>query len=119
MCFSSVPSFTISISMTRRLTLFFACLLLRIICLAQVTTSSITGTVKAQGGQGLAGATVAVLHLPTGTNYSVLSGSSGAFTLPNLLPGGPYRLLITYSGYDAFRLDSITLLLGQPFTWMR
>ncbi len=97
-------------------TLLCPLLLLSIVSSAQVTTSSVTGTVKSETGQNLTGATVTASHLPTGTAYTTTSGTNGAFTLPNLLVGGPYRLIITYTGFTAFRLDSITLLLGQPFT---
>ena len=83
---------------------------------AQVTTSSIAGTVKGNNAVPLAGATVTAIHQPTGTNYTTASRTNGAFTLPNLQVGGPYQITVTYTGYEPFRADSVTLLLGQPFT---
>ncbi|ANE50742.1 TonB-dependent receptor [Flavisolibacter tropicus] len=83
---------------------------------AQVTTSSITGTAKSNTAQNLAGATVTAIHLPTGTRYTATTGSNGSFNLPNLLVGGPYELTVSYTGFAPFRQDSITLLLGQPYT---
>jgi hypothetical protein len=86
------------------------------VVIAQVTTSSITGTVKGSNAQNLSGASVTAIHEPTGTSYTTSSGTNGSFTLPNLRVGGPYQLTVTYTGYEPFRLDNITLLLGQPFT---
>ncbi|MBD0365695.1 MAG: carboxypeptidase regulatory-like domain-containing protein, partial [Flavisolibacter sp.] len=51
---------------------------------AQVTTSSISGTVVDKNSQALSGATVTAVHLPSGTTYSALSGKEGVFNLPNL-----------------------------------
>jgi hypothetical protein len=83
---------------------------------AQVTTSSITGTAKSNNAQNLAGATVTAIHLPTGTRYNTSTGSNGSFSLPNLQAGGPYQVTVSYTGYEPFRQDSITILLGQPYT---
>ena len=82
---------------------------------AQVTTSSITGSVRDNTGQPLVGATITAEHTPSGTTYSGLSGKNGSFTLPNLRVGGPYRLRINYVGLQAYTADSINLLLGEPF----
>jgi hypothetical protein len=64
------------------------------ILFAQVTTSSITGTVKGDNGQLLAGATVTAVHLPSGTQYSTISSKDGVFNLPGLRVGGPYQVTI-------------------------
>jgi outer membrane receptor protein involved in Fe transport len=82
---------------------------------AQVTTSGITGTVRDNNGQGITGASVTALNIPSGTNYSTITGKEGIFNLPNLPVGGPYRVTITYVGLQPFIADSITLLLGEPF----
>ncbi|HYH13869.1 MAG TPA: carboxypeptidase regulatory-like domain-containing protein, partial [Flavisolibacter sp.] len=83
---------------------------------AQVTTSSIAGTVKGNNAQTLSGATVTAIHQPTGTTYTTTSRTNGAFTLPNLQVGGPYQITVTYTGYEPFRMENVNLLLGQPYT---
>jgi len=40
---------------------------------AQITTSSVTGFVKADNGEPLVGATVSITHVPTGTVYRTQS----------------------------------------------
>lgn len=81
---------------------------------AQVTTSSITGTVS-QGGSNLPGATVRAVHVPSGTAYSSSTNTSGRYTLANLRVGGPYRIEITYVGQDPIIYDDLYLQLGEPF----
>lgn len=82
---------------------------------AQVTTSSITGTVS-QGGSNLPGATVRAVHVPSGTAYSGTTNESGRYNLANTRVGGPYRLEVTYVGSSPEVFEGIFLLLGQPYT---
>ena len=84
--------------------------------LGQVTTSSITGTVKTNTGEDLEGATVTAVHLPTGSEYVTLSKKGGVFILPNIRIGGPYTVTINYVGYKAQTFEGINLLLGEPFS---
>ena len=81
---------------------------------AQVTTSSITGQVKAKG-ESLVGATVTAIHQPSGTKYITISKKDGFFTLPNTRSGGPYQLKVEYVGYSPQIIDNINLNLGEPF----
>jgi len=67
---------------------------------AQVTTSSVSGKVKDAKGMTVPGASVLVVHLPTGTKYGAVTGTDGYFRLNNLNPGGPYRVTVTYIGYN-------------------
>ncbi|HEY0042276.1 MAG TPA: carboxypeptidase-like regulatory domain-containing protein, partial [Flavisolibacter sp.] len=82
---------------------------------SQVTTSSITGTVKTASGESLEGATVTAVHTPSNTTYSTLSKKGGNFTLPSLRIGGPYTLTINYVGQTSQTLPDIFLTLGEPF----
>lgn len=83
---------------------------------AQVTTSSITGFVKGDNGAPLDGATVTAVHQPSGTKYATLSKKDGSFNLPNTRVGGPYTITIEYVGYSPFKLENVTLLLGEPYS---
>ncbi|WP_461049379.1 TonB-dependent receptor [Spirosoma arcticum] len=80
---------------------------------AQVTTSSIAGIISDGSGNGLPGATVSAIHLPTGTQYGVSTRAEGQFTLPNLRVGGPYRVVISYVGYQSETIENVFLSLGQ------
>ena len=95
-------------------TTFLLLLLLPFFALAQETTSEIVGTVSG-GNSGLAGATVTVLNIPTGTQAATTTRKEGRFNLPNLRVGGPYTITVSYVGYETMKRDSVFLLLGQEF----
>lgn len=82
---------------------------------AQVTTSSMSGTVKSAGGEGLVGATITATHLPTGTVYRSLSRTEGRFDIQNMNPGGPYTVTATFVGFGQGQQSNITLALGEDF----
>lgn len=81
---------------------------------AQVTTSSLTGTVR-DAKESLIGATIKAIHTPTGTSYGASTGSNGKFTIPNMRTGGPYTIEITYIGYQKQSISEVNLKLGEPF----
>lgn len=83
---------------------------------SQVTTSSITGSVKDADGQPLIGATVKATHVPSGTIYGTITQSNGSFTIPGMRIGGPYRIEISYVGYQPKAINGINLSLGEPYT---
>ncbi|MBK8713082.1 MAG: TonB-dependent receptor [Niastella sp.] len=83
--------------------------------LAQVTTSSISGTVKSDKNEALEGATVKATHIPTGSVYITVAKKGGNFTLPNLRIGGPYTVEVDYVGKDPQKIQDITLALGEPY----
>ncbi len=80
---------------------------------AQVTTSNISGSVKTRTGEGLAGATVTVTHVPTGVVYTLASRSGGRFDLANINPGGPYRIQVSFVGFAPITREDIFLALGE------
>ncbi|MCW3073735.1 MAG: TonB-dependent receptor [Flaviaesturariibacter sp.] len=80
---------------------------------SQVTTSSLTGTVRESAGQNLAGATISATHQPTGTRYTGVSQTNGQFTISNMRTGGPYLVTITYVGYETQTFNDIFLQLGE------
>jgi hypothetical protein len=79
---------------------------------AQITTSTISGIVKDQSGEILPGATVHVVHEPTGTQYNTVTNQSGAFTIPAVRPGGPYTLHARFIGYKQSELKDVNTQLG-------
>lgn len=81
---------------------------------AQVTTSSMTGTVK-DSKETLVGATVTAVHEPTGTQYVVTTNVDGLFNIANMRVGGPYKVTVTYVGYQPATIDGVYIRLGEPF----
>ncbi|TDG36980.1 TonB-dependent receptor [Pedobacter changchengzhani] len=81
---------------------------------AQVTTSSITGTIKDAKGP-LPGASVKATHTPTGTVYTVSTNSDGRFTIGNARVGGPYTVEVSFVGFKNQKLTDINLKLGEAF----
>ncbi|TAN17037.1 MAG: TonB-dependent receptor [Chitinophagaceae bacterium] len=82
----------------------------------QVTTGSITGSVKDAQGLPLIGATVKATHVPSGTVYGTVTQSNGGFTIPNMRIGGPYKVEISYVGYQTKIINQISLVLGEPYS---
>lgn len=80
---------------------------------AQVTTSTLIGTVVDEKGEALIGANVVAIHEPSGTQYGVTTREGGRFTLPNLRVGGPYTVQSSYVGYETQTFNNIELALAQ------
>ena len=66
---------------------------------AQNTTGDIGGTVKTLTGEILAGATIKLLHEPTGLLLYSQSRSRGNYRIPGLVPGGPYTLEVSFINF--------------------
>jgi len=97
----------------RFLRYYYPCFFLFPMCaLAQVTTSSITGIIKSSN-EVLAGATIKASHLPTGTTYTTQSLKQGVFNIVNMIPGGPYRVEVSYVGFQNYTQDDVYLALGE------
>ncbi|NDE62450.1 MAG: carboxypeptidase regulatory-like domain-containing protein, partial [Cyclobacteriaceae bacterium] len=80
---------------------------------AQVTTSSMAGSVKSTSGESLSGATVKITHLPTGTTISAATAANGRYNVSNIQPGGPYTVEVSFVGYKAQTKTEIYLDLGE------
>jgi hypothetical protein len=80
-----------------------------------VTTAAMSGLVTSQDGSPLVDANVVALHLPSGTQYRAVVRSGGAYTIPNMRVGGPYRITAAFVGYEPKRQEEVFLSLGQNF----
>jgi hypothetical protein len=78
-----------------------------------VTTAAINGFVTSDEGVALAGATVTAIHDPSGTQYRATVRSGGAFTIPNMRVGGPYRVTVAMIGFRPQTEENVFLTLGQ------
>lgn len=81
---------------------------------AQVTTASMSGTVMFQD-EPVIGATVLAVHEPSGTNYCTITNVDGRFSLQGMRTGGPYKVTISYVGYQSAVYSGITLQLGENY----
>jgi hypothetical protein len=91
----------------------FAMLLLPVLTFAQNTTGNISGSVKADNGEILVGATISVLHVPTGTVYNAQTRKTGLFDVSNVQPGGPYAVTVSYVNYQSEKREEIYVSLGD------
>ena len=99
----------------KRILLSLSMLLVTLLVHAQVTTSSLTGTVLEPDGQPAIGTSIKAIHTPSGSTYSTLTNVNGRFTISNMRVGGPYTVEITYIGFQPTKYEGVTLQLGQPF----
>ncbi len=80
------------------------------------TSSSMSGKVIDQETkEGLVATDVIVTHIPSGTVYGVSTDLEGFFRIPGMRVGGPYKVEISYVGYEAFVNEGIYLTLGQNY----
>jgi len=96
--------------------IFILIFLLSFIGFSQVTTSGISGTVKSVTGEKIAGASVQVIHLPTGTKYNTITNASGGYTVQAIKPGGPYTVKVSYIGSRTSEITEVNAPLGSTVT---
>jgi len=68
---------------------------------AQVTTGSLSGKVLNAQQEGVTGASVIAIHLPSGTTYETTSRADGRFVILNMRVGGPYSVTVAFTGSGA------------------
>ncbi len=82
--------------------------------MAQNTTGTITGSVKDAKNMPLVGASIEVIHEPSGSRYKSVSTSTGKYTVPALRVGGPYKITVSYVGLKSEVINDVTVQLGEP-----
>ncbi len=94
------------------------CVLLGVVLLtgialqAQVTTGTISGTVKDTSGAVLPGAKVTILNVDTGISRTLLTDSGGRYSAPSLGLGN-YRMTVGQEGFQTEVRSGITLTVGR------
>jgi hypothetical protein len=78
-----------------------------------VTTGALAGFATDSAGNPLADASILAIHVPTGTQYRAITRAGGAYTLPNLRVGGPYRLTASFVGYQPGARENVFVALGE------
>lgn len=99
-----------------KLTLSFSLILLFGAALfAQVTTSGISGKVTGANNESLPGVTIIATHTPSGTTAGVVTNAEGRYTLQGLRTGGPYRMEMSYIGFQKAVYNDVYLKLGENY----
>ena len=78
----------------------------------QVTSSTISGVVKNEKQEILAGTSVHAVHVPTGTQYKTVTNKMGVYVLPAVRVGGPYTIHATFVGYKMGEMKEVSTQLG-------
>lgn len=81
---------------------------------AQEVTGTIRGDVQDDAGNPLAGATVTITHVPSGTRSVQTTGADGGFSATNLRIGGPFDVEVSAPGFESARSTVATISAGQP-----
>lgn len=81
---------------------------------AQEVTGTIRGDVQDDAGNPLAGATVTITHVPSGTRSVQTTDQSGTFTAPNLRIGGPFDVEVKADGFEPAKSTIASIQAGQP-----
>ena len=99
--------------------ILFLVSMMMIVChsiMAQVTTSSMNGKVTLKGtGEQLVGATIQAVHEPSGTRYGAVTNVDGRFNIQGMRTGGPYKVTVSYVGYQTKTYTGIKLQLAEVY----
>lgn len=82
---------------------------------AQITTSSLVGRITEENGQPLAGAAIVAVHVPSGTQYATIANGEGRYTINGMRAGGPYKVEISFLGFQTQEYTDVTLLLAEAY----
>ena len=89
-----------------------ALLMTAAVAIAQVTTASITGVVKADGEEAI-GATVTARDTRSGAVYRAVTNFDGRYTITGMRAGGPYEIEFSYVGFQTTKYEGYQLALGE------
>lgn len=84
--------------------------------LAQNTSSSLSGHVLDAGGKPVAGATVQIVHVPSGTVRVVKTDAGGGYNAQGLRVGGPFDIQVLENGTKEAERDKVYLRLAETST---
>ncbi|HET8940889.1 MAG TPA: TonB-dependent receptor [Rudaea sp.] len=107
--------------MNKRLgTHLLLCLLVSLLAMssafAQTTSAAMSGRVTDTSGNPVAGVTVRIVHVPSGTASVTTTDANGRYTTRGLRVGGPYHVEAQGNGIKDLAVDNVFLELGQVGT---
>jgi protocatechuate 3,4-dioxygenase beta subunit len=79
---------------------------------AQITTGTVSGSLKDVQGATVPGATVSLVSAARGTSTETVTDTNGNFTFPNVTPG-TYTVRITMSGFKSLERPGIVVSPGD------
>jgi hypothetical protein len=79
---------------------------------AQETASEVRGTVLDDKGAAVTGATITIVHEPTGSASTLTTSANGNFFQAGLRPGGPYSITVSATGYEGGTLEGLSFAPG-------
>ena len=80
-----------------------------------VTTSAMSGKVVDDKGGAVPMANVLAVHTPTGTEYGTTTLEDGRFNIRNMRIGGPYKVTISFVGFQDVVEEDIYLQLNSTY----
>jgi hypothetical protein len=101
------PGMRIYFFYTKPIWLLIFLILCPLFLFSQETNSHVSGKVKSEKNEILAGATVTAIHVPTQNTFITQTRNDGFFYFANLKPGGPYTITISYTGYEPLKKSSL------------
>jgi len=83
---------------------------------AQSTASAVRGVVTGENGTPVSGATVTILHVPTGRVETSTTSSNGVYAKRGLRVGGPYTITVTAPGASPETKEGLSFASGSAIT---
>ncbi|MEO7433110.1 MAG: TonB-dependent receptor, partial [Dokdonella sp.] len=83
---------------------------------AQNTSSSLSGRIVDAAGQPVAGATVEIIHVPSGTSRTVLTDPNGRYSVQGLRVGGPFEVKASGDRGESVDQPDVYLKLAEETT---
>ena len=81
--------------------------------MAQDTSSSISGRVLDASGQPVSGATVQIVHEPSGTTKITTTAADGRYSAQGMRVGGPFDVTVSKAGLPQSEQDNVYLQLAK------
>src|SRR5262245_23047088 len=78
----------------------------------ELTTGSVVGVVKEEGGSVVQGTSITITNRATGAQRTVTSSETGEFSIPGLLPA-LYDIKAEKSGFRAYLVEGLELKINQ------
>lgn len=104
------------VQLLKRATATLVAVLTGMMAYAQVTTSSLAGRITEDSGAPLAGAAVVAVHTPSGTQYAAIANGEGRYVINGMRVGGPYKVTVSFLGFQSQEFENVTLQLGETFS---
>lgn len=80
--------------------------------MAQQTSAFLSGKVLDETNLPMPGVNVQIIYVPLQKTSATVTNEKGVFFVPNLSPGGPYKVIISFIGYKSETRDINSLSLG-------